>query len=240
MIKPDIIVSWPRNCDYPLWRQFIHDNRDRFNVVIVVFTETNQGEDYRAFIKEAMQKDWILFADAPQSPGKDWRTLAVNHGLIQSYNAPWVWFTEQDFLPNAGFWEAVEQYESLGVKAIGVKQGDRLHPCCLFLHRDIINSIKLDFSAKPPEYDHFGFIQQQLDGKINGSQMAMGLIGADKWQHMNGLSHNMTLVYNGDMPNYMPDEFNEYLRQTLKVTVGLDERYKKLVMEYFNRAGITA
>ena len=225
MIKPDVIVAWPRNCDYPLWRQYIHDNRARFNVVVVVFTETNQGEDYREFIRAAMADDWILFADNPIVHGEDWRQVAVNHALLQSYNAPWVWFTEQDFMPGEGFWEMVDSYESTGAKAIGVKQGDRLHPCCLFLHRDILNEIDKNFAANPPHYDHFGLIQQQLEER----KEAIGIIDPKYWQHLNGLSHNMTLLYNGEMPNYEPDVMQKWLEDSAKVTVGLDPRFMALV-----------
>lgn len=231
MIKPDIIIAWPRNCDYPLWRQFIHDNRERFNVIVVVFTETHSGADYRQFVREAMAKDWILFAENPIVHGEDWRNVAVNHALIQSYNAPWVWFTEQDFLPEPGFWETVENYESQGIKAIGVKQGDRLHPCSLFLHRDVISKLDMNVSANPPHYDHFGFIQKQLED----TNTPIGIVPENYWQHMNGLSHNMRLVEEGGAPNYYPEVFNAYAKKCLEVTVPQHEGFRALLQAYLDR-----
>ena len=234
MIKPDIIVSWPRNCDYPLWRQFIHDNREKFNLVIVVFTETNVGENYREFVKKAMAKDWVLFAENPEIPGgEDWRNVAVNHALIQSYNAEWVWFTEQDFFPKDGFWENVQAMVDDDLRYIAVKQGDRIHPCSLFLRRDLLSSLRKDFAANPPEYDHFGNIQKQLEQR----EERIGVIHPDQWQHLNGLSHNMRLVSDGGLPNYDPKEFDEYVQKCMKVTVPLDARFVNWANSYFQRVG---
>ena len=82
MTKPDVIVVWPRNCDYPLWRKFIHENRSRFGKVIIVFMETNQGDDYRAFIKSTLSPNLYAIYDSPTPQGyEDWRNVAVCEGL---------------------------------------------------------------------------------------------------------------------------------------------------------------
>ena len=57
-MKPDVIVSWPRHADYPLWRQFIRENRQRFAKVIVAFTD-HDGHDYSQFVVDAMCQDDI-------------------------------------------------------------------------------------------------------------------------------------------------------------------------------------
>jgi hypothetical protein len=228
MNKFDIIVSWPRNTDYPLWRQFIHDYRERFNLVVVVFTETNHGDDYRGFVRDAMAADWILFADSLNvPPGRDWRDVAIKLALLQSYNSQWVWFTEQDFRPLDGFWDEIEEFEKLGVRAIGVRQGERLHPCSLFMRRDLLGEIHKDFSANPPEYDHFGYIQKQLEKTVE----PIGITDPKYWNHMNGLSHNMRLLSDGQQPNYEPNVFSNYLAGCLNVTVPLDPRFVALVKD---------
>jgi molybdopterin-guanine dinucleotide biosynthesis protein A len=232
MIKPDVIISWPRNCDYPLWRQFIHDNRQRFNQVIVVFTETHNGEDYRDFVRKAMAKDWVLFADNPPvPPGADWRDVAVRHALLQSYNAEWIWFTEQDFFIDNpdDFFTTVNALAEAGKDWVGVYDQSRLHPCCIFIKRPLLNVIKKDFGAKPPHYDHFGLIQQQIEELSTINEIKGGFV------HMAGLSHNMRLVTEGGLPNYKPDQFNMYLAKTLLVNVPLDQRYLKWANEYFKR-----
>lgn len=227
-MKPDIIVSWPRNCDYPVWRQFIHDNRDRFNVIIVVFTETHAGEDYREFVKKAMLVDYVLCADSPVVKDDDWRNVAVNHGLLQSYNAQWVWFTEQDFIPKEGFWEIVDAEVSIGVRAIGVRQGDRLHPCSLMIRRDLLNALDKNFGIVTDKLDHFGLIQQQLEE----SKEPVGIIPEKYWQHMNGLSHNFRLISEGQMPNYEPEAFEQYIHSCIDANVPKDPRFTKIIQAY--------
>jgi hypothetical protein len=230
MIKPDVIVAWPRNADYPLWRQFIRDNRERFNLVIVVFTETHQGDDYREFVRGAMAEDWVLFIDNPPiQSGQDWRDVAMKQALLHSYNSEWVWFTEQDFLiedPHAFFQTLEVLSRRPDISWIATYDGPRLHPCCLFVRREILNQMHKDFSANPPHYDHFGAIQQQLEGLGEEMKLTKG------YTHLAGLSHNMTLVYNSQEPNYKPEEFQNYLRECFRVTVPLDPRFTRLFKGY--------
>jgi hypothetical protein len=237
-MKPDVIVTWPRNCDYPLWRQFIRDNRERFNLVLIVFMETNSGEDYRDFVKQSMFNDYVLFLENPQTNG-DWRNSAVNHALIQSYNAGWLWFTEQDFTTdNVGFWHEVSLAAEAGNEVVTIKEGNRMHPCCMFIKREALAKTSLDFSVDtvntPPTYDHFGRIQKDIE-----SQNIPTYIVPQGYHHMAGLSHNMHIVSQGGMPNYKAEEFNQYLKEAMAVSVPLDPRYKQWVNDYFIRAGIS-
>lgn len=233
MTKPDIIVSWPKNCDYPLWRQFIRRNRSRFNLVIIVFTETYQDPDYRDFVKKAMHQDYCLFIDNPPvESGQDWRDVAVKQALIHSFNAEWVWFTEQDFyITDEQFWVNIEEQSNQGKRIIGTMDNQRLHPCCMFVRRDLLNWLVKDFGAKPPYYDHFGYIQEQL----NASKEDIGVIPQDLYLHMNGLSHNWRLVSEGGSPNYRPEQFNLWLADNLNVDVPLDERWLITAKEYASR-----
>lgn len=221
----DLLLSWPRNCDYPKWRQFLRDNRTRFNEVLIAFTETNQGEDYRAFIKQAMFTDYVQFGDAPQPrPGEDWRNLAVNAMLMHSYNAPWVWFTEQDFYPNEFFWPEVAHHEAAGCNVIAVYQSTRMHPCCIFMSREALNATRKDFGIIPDTADHFFKIQQDLERA--GAQI--GVIDPNTYYHHNGLSHNMTLLYRGEQPNYEVPKFIEWIKESLAVSVPIDQRFINL------------
>lgn len=233
MVKADIIISWPNNCDYPLWRDFIRKNRDRFNLVIIVFTETNQAPDYREFVKKAMHQDYCLFIDNPPiESGQDWRDVAVKQALIHSFNSEWVWFTEQDFyITGQQYWDTVEDFVNKGFKAIGVMDAQRLHPCSLLLKRELLNRIGKNFGANPPYYDHFGYIQQQLEA----AKTDIAIIPSDLYLHMNGLSHNWRLVSEGGKPNYRPEQFNLWVADCLKVGVPLDERWLNTVREYLKR-----
>jgi hypothetical protein len=218
----DVIVSWPRSCDYPKWRQFIRDNRTRFNEILIAFTETNQGIDYREFIKNAMFHDYIQFGDAPIPKGnEDWRNLAINAMLLHSYNAPWVWFTEQDFYPLPGFWEEVQRLENEKYKVIATYQGNRMHPCCIFITQEVLSMTKKDFSVIPDKADHFSKIQQDIER----ANIPIGIINPTTYYHLNGLSQNMSLLTRDEQPNYEYDKFVEWLHDCLMVTVPIDKRF---------------
>lgn len=236
MIRPDVIVCWPRNCDYPLWRQLIHDNRKLFNEVIIVFTETHNGEDYREFIKSAMLRDYIHFVDMQDiTGGSDWRDVSIKAGLLHSYNAEWIWFTEQDFFWQEGFWKEVETYVNMGLRVIGVNDGSkRLHPCSLFMKRKVLNEeTRKNFGIIPDVSDHFSMIQRDLEDR----EIPIGIVDNQYYKHLNGLSHNWSLVYRKEKPNWRVEEFNQYLTNCLKVTVPLDSRFTSLASAYLAAVG---
>lgn len=227
MIHPDIIVSWPRNADYPLWRQFIRDERQRFNEIIIVFTETNQGHDYREFVTQAMMRDYVHFVQSPpiQYGLEDWRNIAIHAGLLHSYNAEWIWFTEQDFYPvDKTFWEDVEQAERDGFEVIGVLDSERLHPCCMFIKRSVLEKTGKNFGIVKDTLDHFGLIQKSI--KEQG--IKTGIISTDKYVHMAGLSHNMYLLGLGEAPNHQKEDFLRWLKSSLCVKVPIDSRFREL------------
>lgn len=229
-MKPDLIVTWPKNADYPLWRQMVRDERDKFNNVIVVFMETNQGFDYREFVKEAMQKDYILFMDSPPIPaGDDWRNVAVNAGLQQSVTSELIWFTEQDFYPRSSFWPAC--YDLRENDVIGVKDGKGLHPCSLIMNRKALSTISRNFAVIQGVGDHFSLVQKEIEE----SDLKVGIVDPKHYIHMNGLSHNLTLITNGELPNWQPEQFKSYAIKTLQVKVPLNDRYKEIMSDYLKR-----
>lgn len=220
-MKPDVIVSWPRNCDYPLWRLFIHENRREFGDVIVIFTETYHGPDFRDFVVNAMAADNVICRNSPTpQSGEDWRNVAVNFGLSFSHS-DLVWFTEQDFYVLGGFFDEVDLYLSEGAEAIGVYQGDRLHPCSIFITKDLLKRLVLDFGVEPNVGDHFWKIQAQL-GIFEKKVWA---IPEKFYEHFNGLSHNWRLGFDGEIPNHKTEEFYKYLEQCLEAPVDLSSEW---------------
>lgn len=228
--RPDIIVSWPRNCDYPLWRNFIRNNRPRFNEVIVVFTETNAGDDYRDFVRSAMQSDYVHFIDSrPILPGEDWRDVAVNEALVHSYNSEWIWFTEQDFyITDEKFWNEIYYKAMAGFDLMAIAQQGRIHPACIFIKREILDQTSKNFGANPPEWDHFGLLQKELE-ELQIYRVLLADEDAYGYKHFNGLSHNWHLINQGQEPNYNPGEFAEYLKQciALPAKFEMDTRFVK-------------
>jgi hypothetical protein len=232
-MKPDIITTWPSHNDYPLWRQFIRDNRDRFDKVIIVFMNPNRGIDYRDFVKKAMADDNCLMINSPEvKSGEDWRNVAVNHGLKFS-KSKWIWFTEQDFFPiRDEFWKDVE-YKLKGFECVAYDSSGRLHPCCIFITRKLLDTLDKDFGIVPGQSDHFGKIQAQIEPKT-----CWGEVNKVFCKHYNGLTHNFTLISEGGMPNYRPGEFDEYLRKCIYVDVPHSEHFDEVVRKYYERAGL--
>ncbi len=222
----DVIVSWPIHLDFPLWRQFIHENRSRFNKVIVVFTQMNTGRDYRPFLREQLSKEGVSIIDNDEVEGsQDWRNVAVRKALGVS-DAEWIWFTEQDFFPQKDFWDKVAYY-SFHTDAFGYYQDTRLHPCCIFIRRNRLDQTTKDFSANPPGYDHFGKLQLDLE-----KGLPIGKIDKEYGHHYNGLSQNIWLLMNGLEPNYNPPEFKEYCRKCLALDIPIEPNMKALFEKY--------
>lgn len=217
--KPDIIVSWPTNNDYPLWRLMIRAERERFNKVFVVFTKTYDRDNYEEFVRGAMGIDDITFISSPKvESGNDWRNVAVNAALEQS-KADWVWFTEQDFMiTDPQFWELVES-AMIDKDVIGVDVSGRLHPCSIFAKRAVINKTKRMFGVIPGVLDHFGVFQKDLEEiPINIHTFSDDPKPEEKpFFHFNGLSHNWSLLSRGEVPNYEVTTFLSYLEQCLEI-----------------------
>jgi len=231
MTKVDVLITWPNNCDYPLWREMIRANRHRFEDIIIVFMETNQGYDYKDFVKKALEEDDCIFLDEPKrSAEEDWRNNCVNFGLKHS-KSDWVWFTEQDFFPQNTFWQTLEDIIQTSLWG-GVMVANRLHPCCLLVHKDVLENTHKDFSARPEQgYDHFGRFQTDLE-RLN---VIHGYWNESAYLHYNGLSQNFNLMSQGQRPNYHEAEFAEYLCKCLDVAVPLDPHFTLVVREYFQK-----
>jgi hypothetical protein len=203
----DLIVSWPRNCDYPLWRKFLRDNRHRFARVLVVFTD-HAGEDISGWVRS------VLDATCLDSPPvrEDWRDTAVNHALDHS-DAEWVWFTEQDFLitdPDRFWTQTVWAEKPLGWQ----EHDDRWHPSCLFVPRSVIDKTSRYFGTVP--VDHFYAFGQEVNA-ISPIQILQG-----GFEHLQGTSQNHWLIDSGiDQGVFKRDRFRRYLADCLAADVPL-------------------
>ncbi len=225
-MKPDLIITWPRNVEYPLFRQFVRDSRSNFGKVIIVFTSSGSEIDYSQFVINAMSNDDCIFlSSSPILPGEDWRNVAIQDALKLT-TSDWLWFMEQDFLvTDPAFWDEINEYITYR-EVIGVKENSgRLHPCCLLIRRDTLNRTGCDFGIVQDQMDHFGLIQsdlEALDVFITG-------LTPKYYHHMNGLSHNFHLASTMQEVTYYPDEFKRYLSGCLTLTgVPLDPRFEKV------------
>ena len=202
--RVDVIVSWPRNCDYPLWRRFLRDERSRFGRVLVVFTD-HAGDDISGFVRAHLEADCL----DSRSVSGDWRDTAVNQALDHSTSER-VWFTEQDFLIGEGFWEQVD-----GSPAIGWQEhDDRWHPSCLFVNRDLIERTSRYFGTEP--VDHFYRFGKELEALTPIKRLVGG------FEHLQGTSQNHWLIdSNVDEGVFKRERFRRYLRDCLDAGVPL-------------------
>lgn len=216
---PDVIVTWPHACDYPLWRKFIRDERHRFARVLICFTENMQGPyDFRPFVR-AQLGDIAECFDSPPLNGRDWRDVAVNAALDRS-DAEWVWFTEQDFrVLDEGFWRYLAPRWT-GAVVGWLDQTPRLHPSSLLVSRWAIDRTARYFGPFPR--DHFATFSDEL--AVNACYL---LPDDGSWTHMQGLSHNHFLMDTGQPVTFKPDEFHAYLRECLTAGVALDPEWQR-------------
>lgn len=205
-MTPDVIVCWPRTCDYPLWREFITRERERFAKVIVVFTDHDGPVDYRDFVRWALPD--VTCVDSPERHHRDWRDVAVNHALTLS-DAEYVWFTEQDFLitdPTL-FWERMD----LVRRVLGFRDETRWHPASLLVQRRLIDRTLRYFGPDP--VDHFYTFSRELDELTLVDQLPTSC-----FEHLQGLSQNHHLIDNDiDAGVFKRERFRQYLRDCLAV-----------------------
>lgn len=206
----DLICAWPIGFDYPLYRKFIRENRQRFHRVVIVWTNNHNGLDLHQKIEEAMKTDDIAFIVTPTHTGdQDWRDVAMKKALEYS-RSPWIWFTEQDFTPQEGFWEIVDEFMPK-VDLITINDNGRMHPASLFIKRKVLDQTDKDFSPVIDISDHFSRLQDQL---MNWDPPLVAYtIAPQYYHHMNGLTHNLYLKQVGKHVTYKPEEFEEYLKK---------------------------
>lgn len=204
-MRPDVIVSWPRGCDYPAWRRWITDNRERFGRVWCVLTD-HAGPDYSGFLRSLPGFDWL---DSPPRDGRDWRDVAVNAALDHS-TADRVWFTEQDFegpIPDGPL---------VGIDA---EDGRPLHPACLMAERRWIDETSRYFGTPP--VDHFYTFGTELVTRHE----PVYLTG---WFHWQATSESQLLLGQGLRPRFRPDQFTDWLTLQLAANVPLDPRWRAM------------
>lgn len=207
----DLIICWPIGFDYPLWRKFIREQRKRFHRVIVIWTNNHNGKDLRTKVEEEMAKDDIAFMVAPPHNGdQDWRNTAVRHALGYS-SSDWIWFTEQDFFVEDGFWDFIKKAIQEKCQLIYADDNGRMHPCSIFIQRSVLDLTSKDFSANPQEWDHFGKIQKDLEERPE--PFLAKIIPGHLYYHMAGLTHNLRLKQDKKSIHYKPDEFKAYLEK---------------------------
>lgn len=228
IIKPDLLCVLPNHIIYPLFNKFIHQNGDKFHKIILVITDMNTHlPNYQQFLVDQLRDDKItIIRSNPIEAHVDWRQQAIKQALTVSTGA-WIYFCEPDFTPLNGFWKEVYGLAER-VDAFGYFQDQRLHPCCIFIKRELLNKTSQDFSAYPETYgDHFGKFQHELEKRIS-----LGVIHHWLGEHMNGLSQNIYMLQTGEIPNYNPPRFKKYCEACLASEFKMPQAMIELFKDY--------
>lgn len=206
----DVIVAWPRCCDYPLWREFITRERERFGEVFVVFTDLAE-RDFSPFVRATLPN--VTFLDT-HSQERDWRDVAVNLALDHS-KAERVWFTEQDFLiTDPAFWDQTDG----PVVGIDMDDGRPYHPACLFVDRARINRTARYFGPFPR--DHFYTF---------GAELGPGHLITSGYRHFQAISESQMRCGMGLQPTFRPEQFREWVALNLAADVPIDPLWRALI-----------
>ena len=211
-MRPDLIITWPTGCDFPVWRNFLRENRAKFKDVFIIMSESHGKNDFTSFLVksfEDMKVNVTIKRAGTYIQLEDWRNSAV-HAALAASTSEWVWFTEQDFFirkPDEFFLKAEQLAELHDV--IYVTEGERIHPACMFVRRSVLDKTSRDFGIVPGKMDHFGKFVDELS-KNNARMVEIGHPGKE-YYHMNGLTHNYRLIEEGHIKNiYQPGLFQLY------------------------------
>lgn len=167
-MKPDLLITQIKHCDYPIFRKTIKKYRDFFGKIIVYFNENNRFPYLDHFMQTQMQ-DWgdTLFLDQVEIDWgtQDWRNISTNKMLKYS-DSEWVCSVEQDWF--ARDWDkllsavakAGETHDLIGWEN---QAGQYIHPGFWFIRRKTLEATRKDFSAIEG-IDHFGLVTRDVRG----------------------------------------------------------------------------
>lgn len=220
--KPDVLITWPSGCDYPLCRFQLQTFRSYFEKV-VISTYDHGTPDFREFLKTAMKK--TAFVDL----GFDnvhWRERCVMAGLEKA-KSDWILFTEQDFFWKGDHFLETVLAETANSDIIGIRQGNRLHPCFLLVKRSVLDKTSKDFSVQGQDKDHFQKVSEELlkIGKFMDIR-DLGMFEGIDWYHFSSMTWNLFRIKDGDIKEFHePAEFLVYNSMSRTEKVVQDGRW---------------
>lgn len=232
MIKPDVIISWPKHMDYPLFRYKLEQWRGYFNNVFIAFTQDTNPVDVSQFVVNNV-KD-VTFVKSPVKY-EDWRQNAVRDVIDNFVDNEYVLFFEQDFLIN-GF-SFFDRVFDLHRDYIGYIEGERMHPAFAVVRTEVIHETSKEFSAQPPKYDHFGKFFAEVTNKHEYMDLKdFDFVEREDFYHMAGLTQNYH-VFDEGQPFYKPDEFLTYNALSLQLPIEIEPVFKAKMQKIKDKYG---
>lgn len=212
----DAILCWPRTCDYPTFRAWLPQNRDRFGEVYAVLTELEGPTDYSGWLRE--HTPGVTFLDSPPTDGRDWRDVAVNAALDAS-DARRVCFLEQDVTVH---WWPPDWLPLVGWDA---EDGRPFHPSALWADRRLIDRTARYFGPEP--VDHFCAFGRDLAA----IQRPFYLHRSDV-SHMQATTESQMLIGLGQRPKFHPERFAAWLTDCLAADVPLHPEWEARARDF--------
>lgn len=239
----DIIIVAPESVDYPNFRKFLHNVRYNFNEIIYVFTKGSTEFNYSNFIKNDLS--FVKFIHSENKHG-DWRDVATNEGIDNS-NANKILFIEPDFKIN----ENILLNMNLDNDVVTYYDNSlRIWPSFLMVKKELLKKTERNFSRgrfdQITKLDNSNFKIPMIKNKIIEKNFLVDHFGkftSDllnltddfyflnesniEFHHYAGITHNFSLCRNNTLENlFYPLIFLEYLNESLKCGVQLDDSYK--------------
>lgn len=182
-------------CDYPLLRYHHQKYGGMVNKTIVYPSRHHGYIDLEDFMKKEYPVTWVNPVPIDWST-ENWRQAETDPCLKES-TAEWVWFSEPDFFVKNWdkFYEDIEKAMKISdmIGWYNPTNFPYVHPCCLFIKRELLEKTSKDFKAHPEinGADHFSMIThdvQELDAQI----ITLQDLGYNQWEnafHLGGLTY---------------------------------------------------
>jgi len=232
-MRIDLILCQPRHVDYPWFRFKLKEWRKYFDKVYIALTQGLEPD-----ISQFLIGDYkgARFIKSPKTDGlTDWRHLAVKDVLITFSQSEWVLFLEQDFLMTDHFLESMCLNASIyRYDLIYYQEDKRIHPAfCLARKEDIVKT-SMDFSANPPQYDHFGKFFEELFKIVEENKRIeikeLGFEEKKDFYHMCSLTQNYH-CHKLKEPLFRPEIFLAYNYYCLNLPIKQSPHFFSLMKE---------
>lgn|SRR3990167_112725 len=241
MIRPDLLVVQPSHVDFPYFRWMLDWDRSLFNGVHMCFSPGAPDRDITPFVRSNVNASFV----DPIDDSDDWRDRAV-HSLLESSKAEYVVFIEQDFLiKDIHFWHKVLSQDT---EMILYLEDQRIHPAFALVKRSLVEETSKDFSAHPPESDHFGRFFRELKNLpvtwlsltdvVDGGTGAAYHGGIDRtFVHLAGTTQNYS-CFRDDQPLYQPNNFLAYNHGVRSLPVVQEAGFLQLCSDIESKLGV--
>lgn len=252
-MKPDLLITWTKHCDYPIFRRFLRQRRDFFGKIIIYWSEHFRDIYFDEFIQQDLATlGNIQFLQSIEYKYglQDWRNIATTF-MLKYTDSEWVSSVEQDFLSkewdrllNAAT-EASKTYDFLGFKGYQGQNahqesyltGNYVHPSFWFIRRDILERTSKDFSANVGRgCDHFGIITQDAERlKIPIWYTQDNGFPENETFHQGGINNNYLEGLKDGFNFHRPELFYIYNYWSMKVDVPQDTQFMELMEKMDNK-----